>query len=65
MICTKKELILMPVAGPILHGGNLSPNLQARFCKLYLADFVGWTFWKYFDYNRVPGHRNWQIETAV
>jgi len=22
--------------------GNLSPNLQARFCKLYPADFVGW-----------------------
>ena len=21
--------------------GNLSPNLQARFCKLYPADFVG------------------------
>jgi len=26
------------VAGPILHGGNLSPNLQTRFCKLYPAD---------------------------
>ena len=22
--------------------GDLSPNLQARFCKLYYADFVGW-----------------------
>jgi len=22
-------------------GGNLSPNLQAQFCKLYPADFVG------------------------
>jgi len=21
--------------------GNLSPNLQARFCKLYPVDFVG------------------------
>ena len=24
--------------------GNLSPNLQARFCKLYPADFVGWNW---------------------
>jgi len=22
--------------------GNFNPNLQARFCKLYPADFVGW-----------------------
>jgi len=25
-------------AGPTLHGGNLSPNLQAQFCKLDPAD---------------------------
>jgi hypothetical protein len=30
---------LTPLAGPILCGGNLSPNLHARFCKLYPADF--------------------------
>ena len=30
---------LTPVAGPILRGGNLSPILQGRFCKLYPADF--------------------------
>jgi len=24
--------------------GNLIPNLPARFCKLYLADFVGWNW---------------------
>jgi len=34
-----KKAMLSPVAGPILHNGNLSPNLQARFCKLYPADF--------------------------
>ena len=28
-----------PVAGPILHKGNLSPNLKVRFCKMYPADF--------------------------
>jgi len=28
---------VMPVAGPILHNGNLGPNLQARICKLILA----------------------------
>jgi len=33
------QLNTSPVAGPILHGGNSSPNLQARFCKLYPADF--------------------------
>ena len=26
---------ITPVAGPILHGEILRPNLQARFCKLY------------------------------
>jgi len=30
---------LTPVAGPILHGGKLSPTLQAQFCKLDPADF--------------------------
>ena len=30
---------LTPVAGPIFDGGHLSQNLQARFCKLYPADF--------------------------
>ena len=24
--------------------GNLSPNLQARFCKLYPANFLGWNW---------------------
>ena len=31
--------MLTPVAEPILRGGNLSPILQGRFCKLYPADF--------------------------
>ena len=30
-----------PVAGPILHGENLSSNLQDRACNLYPAHFVG------------------------
>jgi len=32
-------LRVTPVAGPILHEGNFRPNLQARFCQLYPADF--------------------------
>jgi len=30
---------ITPVAGWILREQILSPDLQARFCKLYLADF--------------------------
>jgi len=34
---TKENLVIMPLTGPILHSRNfkLSPNLQARICKLY------------------------------
>jgi len=32
---------LTPVAGWILQGENLSPNLQARFCKLVLPILSG------------------------
>ena len=35
-----KVITLTPVAGPILHGGNLSPNLQNRFCELCPAHFL-------------------------
>jgi len=30
------------IAGVILHGGDLSSNVQARICKRHPADFVGW-----------------------
>jgi len=37
------------VAGWILHGENLSPNLQAGICKLTLQKVFGWTCWIYSD----------------
>jgi len=41
-VCTfhkhNTSTMISPVAGPVLHVGNLSPNLQPRICKLILQN---------------------------